>query len=146
MFRYIVSPRFHKDFDYKEFIEGVEHALLIISQALSQGDISSVEELFSKEAYKEIKENMKKYSRDELTEFAVDKNNSLLAHLTHLDSISYYETGIQLYTQICQLHMAPLLVVLDFTVCRCSKRICGNFSLLLFKRTCKHSKWCESYS
>ena len=48
---------------------------------------------------------MKKYSRDQLTEFAVDKNNVLFAYLTHFDSISYYETGIQLYTQICQLHI-----------------------------------------
>ena len=105
LFQYVVSPHFHKDFDQNEFIKGAKHALLVISEALSQGDISSVEELFTKEAYKEIKENMKKYSRDQLTEFAVDKNNVLFAYLTHLDSISYYETGIQLYTQICQLHI-----------------------------------------
>jgi hypothetical protein len=53
---------FDKDFTLRQFERGALQALLVISNALSQGDLESLEELLDKETYYEIKENLRKYS------------------------------------------------------------------------------------
>ena len=84
---FIHPLHFRRGFDQKEFLKGTVHALVIISKALSQGDIDSVEELFTKESFREVKENMIKCSSGELTQLAVNPSD-LMTFPYQIDSIS----------------------------------------------------------
>ena len=67
----IIKPYFDNDFTLKEFARGAKQALSIISCALSVGDIDSLKELLDKEAFAEIKQNLSRYTREQLVDLAV---------------------------------------------------------------------------
>lgn len=66
----IIKPYFDNDFSLKEFNRGAKHALFTIANAISVGDLESVKELLDKDTYNEIKENMNRYSSEQLAQFA----------------------------------------------------------------------------
>ena len=82
---------FDKEFTIRQFELGALQALLVISNALSQGDLESLEELLDKETYYEIKENFRKNSRtNQLT-------HQLAVNLQDVVKFLPYNTNITRY-------------------------------------------------
>ncbi|KAK4029917.1 hypothetical protein OUZ56_022876 [Daphnia magna] len=67
----IIKPYFDNDFSLKEFVRGTKQALLVIANALAVGDLDGLKELLDKEAFSEIKENIRRFDSKQLAELAV---------------------------------------------------------------------------
>lgn len=67
----IIKPYFDHEFGLKEFSRGAKHALSVVANAISVGDIDSLEDLVEKKAFDEIKLNLSKYSHEQLADFAI---------------------------------------------------------------------------
>lgn len=67
----IIKPYFDNEFGLRDFSRGAKHALSIVANALSTGNIDNLEELIEKEALDEIKSNMKRYSQGQMADFAI---------------------------------------------------------------------------
>lgn len=67
----IIRPYFDNEFSLTEFNRGAKHALCVISNALAVGDTDSLQDLVDSQTLVEIKQNMSRYSSQQLSELAV---------------------------------------------------------------------------
>ncbi|XP_059487339.1 m-AAA protease-interacting protein 1, mitochondrial [Neocloeon triangulifer] len=75
MAKFVITPYFDRDFDLREFGEASQQAVEHVSQQLSKNNLDSLQGLVSREALVEIRSSLSRFSVQQLSEIAVNKND-----------------------------------------------------------------------
>lgn len=97
----IIRPYFDNEFSLKEFNRGAKQALLVISNALAVGDVDSLKQLLDQEAFLEIKENISRFSSQQLAQLAVSNPEDVYLSFPYQVGIIMNDNEKGIYYIIC---------------------------------------------